>query len=122
MTFCLYPVPAILTVGGSDAPVERFDVLENIYFAVTRQKLDGSPKGGWLPEQKLSVYDAVKLFTVNAARSCFMEQELGQIREGFLADLVVLSDDIFTIDPDKIKDVSVVETISCGKTVFKACN
>ncbi|MBO4880912.1 MAG: amidohydrolase [Firmicutes bacterium] len=112
----------ILTVGGSDAPVERFDVLENIYFAVTRQKLDGTPAGGWLPEQKLSVYDAVKLFTVNAAKSCFMENELGQIREGFLADLVVLSEDIFTIDPDRIKDVCVTRTVSCGKTVFRKEN
>lgn len=109
----------ILTIGGSDAPVERFDVLENIYFAVTRQKLNGTPAGGWLPEQKLSVYDAVKLFTVNAARSCFMEDELGQIKEGYLADLVVLSDDIFSIDPNMIKDVSVTRTISRGRTVFQ---
>ncbi|MBQ2217538.1 MAG: amidohydrolase family protein, partial [Firmicutes bacterium] len=109
----------ILTIGGSDAPVERFDVLENIYFAVTRQKLNGTPVGGWLPEQKLSVYDAVKLFTVNAAKSCFMEDELGQIKEGYLADLVVLSDDIFSIDPNMIKDVSVTRTISRGRTVFQ---
>lgn len=109
----------ILTVGGSDAPVERFDVLENLYFAVTRQKLDGTPAGGWLPEQKLSVYDAVKLFTVNAARSCFMEDELGQIKEGYLADLVVLSEDIFTIDPNRIKDVCVKQTISGGRTVYE---
>ena len=109
----------ILTIGGSDAPVERFDVLENIYFAVTRQKLNGTPAGGWLPEQKLSVYDAVKLFTVNAAKTCFMEDELGQIKEGYLADLVVLSDDIFSIDPNTIKDVSVTRTISRGRTVFQ---
>ena len=109
----------ILTVGGSDAPVERFDVLENLYFAVTRQKLDGTPAGGWLPGQKLSVYDAVKLFTVNAARSCFMESELGMIKEGYLADLVVLSEDIFRIDPDRIKDVSVTRTVSCGRTVYQ---
>ena len=94
-------------------------MLENIYFAVTRQKLKGTPAGGWLPEQKLSVYDAVKLFTVNAAKTCFMEDELGQIKEGYLADLVVLSDDIFSIDPNTIKDVSVTRTISRGRTVFQ---
>ena len=109
----------ILTVGGSDAPVERFDVMENLYFAVTRRKLNGQPAGGWLPEQKLSVYDAVRLFTVNAAKSCFMEDELGMIKEGYLADLAVLSEDIFAIDPDRIKDVSVTRTVSCGKTVFQ---
>ncbi len=109
----------ILTVGGSDAPVESFDILENIYFAVTRQKLSGQPEGGWLPHEKVSVEQAVNMFTVNAAKACFKEKEIGRICEGMKADLTVLSEDIFSIAPEKIKDVVVCQTITGGKTVYR---
>lgn len=109
----------ILTVGGSDAPIESFNILENIYFAVTREKLTGGPEGGWLPEQKVSVNDAVRMFTTNGAKARFGEKEYGQITKGYKADLVVLSDNIYEIEPHKIKDVRVVRTIVGGKTVYE---
>lgn len=108
----------ILAAGGSDAPVESFNILENIYFAVTRQKLTGEPAGGWLPDQKVSVEQAVKMFTVNGAKACFQEDEIGRIRAGMKADLVVLSEDIFNIPQERIKDVSVLQTVVGGKTVY----
>ena len=110
----------ILTVGGSDAPIESFDIMENIYFAVTRQKKNGTPKGGWLPEEKLTVEEAVKLFTVNAAKACYQENDMGMIKNGMRADLVVLNENIFEIDPETIKDVKVLKTITGGRTVYEA--
>lgn len=110
----------ILTVGGSDAPVESFSVLENIYFAVTRQKKNGTPEGGWLPKEKLTVEEAVKLFTVNAAKACYQENDTGMIKNGMRADLVVLNENIFEIAPEEIKNVTVSQTVTGGKTVYLA--
>ena len=110
----------ILTVGGSDAPVESFSIMENIYFAVTRQKKNGTPEGGWLPEEKLTVEEAVKLFTVNAAKACYQEDDMGMIKNGMRADLVVLEENIFEVDPETIKDVKVLKTITGGRTVYEA--
>ena len=110
----------ILTVGGSDAPVESFSVLENIYFAVTRQKKNGTPEGGWLPKEKFTVEEAVKLFTVNAAKACYQENDTGMIKNGMRADLVVLNENIFEIAPEEIKNVTVSQTVTGGKTVYLA--
>ena len=110
----------ILTVGGSDAPVESFDVMDNLYFAVTRQKKNGFPEGGWLPHEKVSAYEAVEMFTTHAAKAMFAENELGQVKEGFKADLVVLAEDVFAVEDAKIKDIAICETIMNGKTTYKA--
>ncbi len=110
----------ILTVGGSDAPIESFDILENIYYAVTREKLAGGPEGGWLPDQKVSVNEAVRMFTTHAAKARFGENEYGSVKEGMKADLVVLSDNIYEIEPHKIKDVKAIRTVVGGKTVYQA--
>lgn len=110
----------ILTVGGSDAPVESFDIMDNIYFAVTRQKLNGFPEGGWLPQEKVSVYEAVEMFTTHGAKSAFQENELGKLKEGFKADMVVLEEDVFAVPDDRIKDIAVCETIMGGKTTYRA--
>ncbi|MBR2000788.1 MAG: amidohydrolase family protein, partial [Firmicutes bacterium] len=110
----------ILTVGGSDAPVESFDVMDNLYFAVTRQKKNGFPEGGWLPHEKVSAYEAVEMFTTHAAKAMFSENELGQVKEGFKADLVVLAEDVFAVEDAKIKDIAICETIMNGKTTYKA--
>ena len=106
------------TSGGSDAPVVRFDVMENIYFAVTRKNMAGEPAEGWLPEEKVSVTEAVKLFTKYPAYASYSENEAGTIEVGKNADLVVLGEDLYTIDPDHIKDVSVDMTLMNGKVVF----
>lgn len=104
--------------GGSDAPVVSFDVLENIYFAVTRKNINGQPAEGWIPSEKLSVDEAVKLFTKYAAYASYTEDECGTLELGKWADLVVLGEDIYEIDPDEIKDVKVDMTVLAGKTVY----
>lgn len=104
---------------GSDCPVEPFNVLKGIYCAVTRKDLKGYPEKGWLPDQKLTVYEAVHGYTLGAAFASFEEDIKGSVTPGKLADFVVLSDDIFEISPDKIKDVEVIKTIVNGKIVFE---
>ena len=110
----------VLCVGGSDAPVESFDILDNIYYAVTREKLKGGPEGGWLPQYKLPVDEAVRLFTSYAAKSCFAEDKVGMLKVGMLADLVVLEEDLYAVEPHHIKDVKVLRTVCGGKTVYEA--
>lgn len=80
---------------GSDFPVERVEPLEGLYAAVTRQDQDGEPEGGWLPEQRLSVAEAIAGFTIGAAYAGFAEDELGTLEAGKRADFVVLSADPF---------------------------
>lgn len=104
--------------GGSDCPVEPCDVLPNIYCAVTRKGLDGLPKNGFLPDQKISVYDAVKMFTEEGSFITYEEKIKGQIKKGMVADLVVIDRDIFNISPKEIKDAQVTMTIFDGKVVF----
>ncbi len=103
---------------GSDCPVENFDVLPGIYSAVTRKDLSGYPKGGWLPKQRLTVMEALHGFTLGAAYASFEEDIKGSITKGKLADLTVLSENIFEIDPDRIKDVQVEMTFLGGRRVY----
>ena len=108
----------IHTIGGSDSPVEPFNVLENIYTAVTRKNRAGDKI--YLPDQILSVTEAVKLFTSYAAYPSYDEKVRGMLKEGMQADMVVLDQNIFTIPEDDIKNAKVVETILNGCTVFSA--
>ena len=103
---------------GSDWTVAPIEPLFGIWAAVTRQTLDGANPDGWLPEQKISVAEAVAGYTTGAAYSCFMEDHVGTLEPGKYADLVVLSDDIFTIDPAAIKDVQVDVTMVEGEVVY----
>ena len=109
----------IHTSGGSDATVARFDVMENIYFAVTRRNIQGQPEEGWIPSEKMSVDEAVKLFTKNAAYASYTEDENGTIEIGKNADFVVLERDIYQIDPEEIKTTKVDLTILGGKPVYE---
>ena len=90
-----------------------------LYAAVTRATLDGKNPNGWFPEQKLTITEAVEAYTMGSAYAEFQEMEKGSITPGKLADLVILSDDIFTIDPIKIRDVRVLTTIVGGKVVWE---
>ena len=81
--------------------------------------LDGKNPNGWLPEQKLSVAEAVEAYTMGSAYAEFQEKEKGSITPGKLADMVILSDDIFSIDPKLIRDVQVETTIMDGKVVWQ---
>lgn len=102
---------------GSDAPVESMHPLVGIHAAVTRQRADGQPEGGWYPEQCLSVAQAVHGYTLGAAYSSGEEKEKGSIAAGKLADLAVLSQDIFEIPPQEILNTRVVATIFDGRVV-----
>jgi predicted amidohydrolase YtcJ len=104
---------------GTDCPVEALDVMPSIYCAVTRKDLKGYPEGGWMPEQKLTVEEAVYNYTMGSAYASFEENLKGSITEGKLADMVVLSEDIFEVEVDKIKDIEVDMTLLGGKIVYK---
>jgi predicted amidohydrolase YtcJ len=105
---------------GSDSPVAPMNPLFGIYAAVTRRTLDGKNPNGWIPEQKITVDEAVRAFTYGSAYAEFQENVKGTLEVGKLADLVIISDDIFAIDPVKIGAVKVMLTVMDGKVVFEA--
>jgi len=103
---------------GTDWDVAPLNPLLTIYAAVTRATLDGKNPNGWFPEQKLTVPEAVEAYTNGSAYAEFQDKDKGSIMPGKLADMVLLSDDIFTIDPVKIRDVKVLKTIVGGRVVW----
>jgi predicted amidohydrolase YtcJ len=103
---------------GTDWDVAPLNPIWTVYAAVTRATLDGKNPDGWFPEQKLTVAEAVEAYTMGSAYAEFQEQVKGSITPGKLADIVLLSDDIFSIDPAKIRDVKVLKTIVGGKVVW----
>ena len=104
---------------GTDWTVAPLDPMLAIYAAVTRRTLDGKNPQGWVPEQKISVEEAVRAYTSGSAYAEFQENEKGTIAPGKLADLVILSRDIFKIDPKEIENVKVVMTIMDGRIVYE---
>jgi hypothetical protein len=111
---------AILALG-SDCPVETIDPLVGIHAAVTRRRADGTPgQEGWRPEQRLTVEEAVKGYTQGPAYAAGMEDRLGTIKEGYLADLTILDMDIFTIDPMDILKTGVLGTLVDGTFVWRS--
>ena len=108
----------VKTCFGSDWPVAPLNAIYGIYAATTRRTLDDNNPNGWIPEQKISVEDAIRCYTINNAYAAFEENIKGSIEVGKLADLVVLSDDIFSINPVKIKDVKVDMTVFDGKIIY----
>jgi predicted amidohydrolase YtcJ len=105
---------------GTDWDVAPLNPLLGVYAAVTRATLDGKNPNGWFPEQKLTVAEAVEAYTMGSAYAEFQEKEKGSITPGKLADMVLLSDDIFSIPPEKIRDVRVLKTFVGGKLIFDA--
>ncbi len=104
---------------GTDWSVAPLDPMQTLYAAVTRATLDGKNPGGWMPEQKITIKEAVEAYTLGSAHAEFQEKEKGSIAVGKLADLVILSDDIFAIDPKTIKNVTVRVTIAGGRVVWQ---
>jgi predicted amidohydrolase YtcJ len=104
---------------GTDWTVAPLNPLLSLYAAVTRCTLDGKHPNGWIPDQAVSVEEAVRAYTVGSAYAEFQEGEKGMIVAGKLADIVILSHDIFKIDPVEIEKVKVVMTIVEGRVVFE---
>ena len=104
---------------GTDAPVENLNPFPNIYMAVTRKDKKGNPEGGFYPKECVDIYEAIDAYTVESAYVEFQEDIKGRIKKDFLADFVVLDEDIFTIDPMEIKDIKPRMTIVGGNVVYK---
>ncbi|HEY8228662.1 MAG TPA: amidohydrolase [Pyrinomonadaceae bacterium] len=104
---------------GTDWTVAPLNPMLSIYGAVTRRTLDGKNPNGWIPEQKISVQETVRAYTVGSAYAEFQDQIKGTIATGKLADVVILSSDIFQIDPVEIEKVKVLMTIMDGRVVYE---
>ncbi len=104
---------------GSDAPVESLNPWLSVHAAVTRQRPGSSPDGGWYPNQCLSVQEALLGFTKGCAIAAGAAHEQGSLRQGMLADIAVLSDDPFTIDPEQLHSIKATMTLLEGKIVWE---
>ncbi|HKS43088.1 MAG TPA: amidohydrolase family protein [Blastocatellia bacterium] len=118
-----YPFRSLLDadatlVFGSDWTVAPISPILGIHAAVTRATIDGKNPRGWIPEQKVKVEEAVRAYTTSCAYAEFAENNKGALEAGKLADIVVLSQDIFRIPPDEIQKTTVVYTITGGRVVF----
>lgn len=102
---------------GSDWPVAPGSPLDGIYAAVTRRTLDDKNPNGWIPEQKITVEQALLAYTMNAAYASFDEKIKGTLEPGKLADFIIFSDDLRKIDPNKIREVKIIATYLGGKKV-----
>jgi predicted amidohydrolase YtcJ len=103
---------------GSDAPVESPNPFWGLHAALTRRRSDGSPgEDGWYPEQKISLTTALQGYTRGAAYAANMESRQGQLAPGFFADLIVLDEDLYQVEPDEIREIKPVGTMIGGKWV-----
>jgi predicted amidohydrolase YtcJ len=93
--------------------------MRGIHAAVTRQLPDGRPPGGWYPEQRVTVAEAIRAYTVGSAEALGLDRELGRLAPGYLADAVVLSADPYTAGPGILADISVHATVFDGKLVYQ---
>jgi len=104
---------------GSDWWVQPISPLTGIYAAVTRRTMDGRNPGGWIPEEKITVTEAVHAYTVGSAYASGEEQIKGSLEPGKLADIAILSEDIFAIDPTQIQNTQVDTTIFGGQVIYE---
>ncbi len=119
-----YAFRALLGAGahvafGSDWFVAPPTPLEGVYAAVTRRTLDGKQPGGWVPDQKITVEDALKAYTREGAFAGFDEARKGQLSPGMLADLVILDRDAFRVPPETLRDLRVDVTVAGGRVVWE---
>lgn len=105
---------------GTDWFVAPLNPMFGVYAAVTRRTLDDKNPNGWIPEQKITVEEAVRAYTYGSAYAEFQETVKGTIAVGKLADFVILSDDIFSINPVEIRNVKVLRTVVDGNVVYQA--
>jgi hypothetical protein len=119
-----YPFRGLLDAGapltfGSDWTVAPLDPLAGIYAAVTRRTLDGANPGGWVPEQKVTVDEALAAYTRTSAWADYLDEVLGTLEPGKYADLVVLAEDLRAVDPARIPEVRVEMTVVGGEVVYR---
>lgn len=105
---------------GSDFPVEQVSPLLGLYAAVTRQDLAGAPAGGWLPDQRLRLDEAIAGFSAGAAYALRREHGLGRLAPGMAADLTLLERDPFAVEPAELPQLRVFATVVGGEVVFEA--
>ena len=114
---------AVLSFGsdspGTNASRYYLNPMLGLYAAVTRKTLSGQPEGGWFPQEKITIEEAIQAYTLNTAYAAFEESIKGSITVGKLADYLIVSDNLLTMDPDNIKDVTVLTTIVGGKVVYE---
>ncbi len=103
---------------GSDWTVAPLDPIAGIYAAVTRRTLDDKNPGGWYPGQKISVEQALRCYTVNNARAGFMENKTGMLKAGMMADFTVLSENLFSIAPENIRNIKILLTVVNGQEAY----
>ena len=108
----------MILTAGSDSPCESYDPMHGVYAITTRQGMDGYPEGGWFPEERVTVYEALSMYTRNAAYVSFEEDLKGTIEPGKLADFVVLDADVFQTAPEKIKEIQIERTYLGGRLVY----
>ncbi len=105
---------------GSDWPASiSFDPLRGIHNAVNRRTIEGKPESGWVPTERVSLAMALRAYTTAGALASFEEAKKGHLAPGMLADIVVLSQDLFKIDPMKIHETRVLTTIFDGRVVYR---
>jgi predicted amidohydrolase YtcJ len=108
----------VVLAAGSDAPVESIAVLPGLYAAVTRQDAKGWPDGGWHPEERVTIEEALRMFSSGAAFAAFEENDLGRIASGLRADLTVLGKDPTAVAPAELLTTPVVLTIVGGRVEY----
>jgi len=121
----LYPIQSVVASGaafafGSDWDVSSMNPLDGIEVAVTRREPEKGPGAGWLPEERITLPDAIAGYTIRGAYVDFSEKETGSLEVGKSADLIVLDKNLFEIPPSQIHDAKVLWTLLEGKEVFRA--
>lgn len=103
---------------GTDSPIESINPFNNIYTAVTRKSLQKQPINGWFPEEALTIDEVLKAYTIGSSYASFSEDIKGKLAEGYLADIVILSKDLYNIPVDEILDTEALMTIVDGRVVY----
>ncbi len=104
-----------LTIAfGTDSPVEPVNPFFGIYNAITRKDRSGFPENGWHPNESLSLYNAIKHYTVDSAYASYDESRKGMIKKNFLADFIILNQNPFTIAPESLLKIKVLKTFVGG--------
>lgn len=118
--FATYAERGVAQAFGTDSPITAVTSMDVLYCAVTRQDpFTHEPSGGWLPSERISAADALRIYTAGSAAAVGREHELGQIAPGYLADFVVLDRDITVCDPEEIQSAQVLVTYVGGQRVYE---